>query len=397
MRVLFTSCPEPGHVHPMVPLARAFCARGDGVAWAVASEACPALRREGFEAMEAGLGKAPAIGKFFARFPQVLSVRPEERSAFTFPRLFGEVRAAPMLEDLLPLARQYNPSVIVHEVSELAGPLVAALLGVPSVAHSFGSLVPAELLLEAGERVAPLWAQHGLAVPPYAGSYEHLYIDIYPASLGGGAAESPHVPSVQPLRPEPFAMTSDEGVPEFLRRESSLPLVYVTLGTVFNKDVALLRNIVEGVRELRARIVVTVGAENEAGALGPQPENVHVARYIPHTAILPVCAAVVSHGGSGTFLSALAHGLPQVVVPQGGDQFRNAAACAQAGAGVVLPPGAVTATDVRDAARRVLDEPAFRMAAERVATEIRAMPSAASVAETVASKLSPSDQYLPRS
>ena len=37
--------------------------------------------------------------------------------------------------------------------------------------------------------------------------------------------------------------------------------------------------------------------------------------YIPQHEFLPWCDAVVAHGGSGTVLGALAHGLPLLVVP----------------------------------------------------------------------------------
>ena len=57
--------------------------------------------------------------------------------------------------------------------------------------------------------------------------------------------------------------------------------------------------------------------------LGSLPGNVHVSRVIPQSLLLPRCSAVVSHGGSGTLLAALAHGLPQVCLPQAADQLRH--------------------------------------------------------------------------
>ncbi|MGH3451936.1 MAG: glycosyltransferase [Haloechinothrix sp.] len=43
--------------------------------------------------------------------------------------------------------------------------------------------------------------------------------------------------------------------------------------------------------------------------------------------VLPRCDAAVSHGGSGSVMGALAHGLPQVLFPMGADQPQNAARC----------------------------------------------------------------------
>ena len=91
--------------------------------------------------------------------------------------------------------------------------------------------------------------------------------------------------------------------------------------------------------------------------------------------MLPHCAAVVSHAGSGTFLAAITRGLPQVLIPQGADQFLNAAAGEASGACIVIEPGDATVERVRDAARRLLDDPAFRAAAAHVSEEIAAMPA----------------------
>jgi UDP:flavonoid glycosyltransferase YjiC (YdhE family) len=90
---------------------------------------------------------------------------------------------------------------------------------------------------------------------------------------------------------------------------------------------------------------------------------------------------VVSHGGSGTFLGALAEGLPQLCLPQGADQFLNAAACAQSGAGLSLVPGAATPARIADAVNRLLTEPAFRERSAGLAGAIAAMPGADEVAK----------------
>ncbi len=91
--------------------------------------------------------------------------------------------------------------------------------------------------------------------------------------------------------------------------------------------------------------------------------------------MLPHASVVVSHGGSGTVLATLAHGLPQVCVPQGADQFRNGHGVERAGAGISLPPAVLTPESVADAVRALLDDPSYRAGAGRVCEEIAAMPS----------------------
>jgi calicheamicin 3'-O-methyl-rhamnosyltransferase len=88
----------------------------------------------------------------------------------------------------------------------------------------------------------------------------------------------------------------------------------------------------------------------------------------------------VSHAGSGTVLGALAVGIPQLCLPQGADQFLNAAAVAAAGAGIALMPGEATADAVRQAVVRLLADDSFRTACNRVSASIASMPSPEEVA-----------------
>jgi UDP:flavonoid glycosyltransferase YjiC (YdhE family) len=84
---------------------------------------------------------------------------------------------------------------------------------------------------------------------------------------------------------------------------------------------------------------------------------------------------VVSHGGSGSVLGALAHGRPMVVLPMGADQPLNAARITALGVGRSLDAIAATPDDVREAASSVLADASCRESAGRVADEIAALPS----------------------
>ena len=384
MRILFTATSGWGHIHPMVPLARAFVDRGDEVVWATGAEVCKRLEREGFQTAVAGLDEREAMAEFYRRFPEVQSLPPIQRGDFTFPRLFVNVRFGAMQAALAALVATFPPELVVCEAAELAGHLQAALLGVASVTHSFGALLPEPRVAAAAAEVAPLWRERGLAPRPYGGMYQRCYLDIYPPSLQPG--DRPHVPKTQPLRPGSFATAGDEPLPGWLTSPAALPLVYVTFGTVFSNEQAL-SNIVEAVRELPVRVVVTVGPKSDPAAMGAQPDHVHVARYIPQDQLLSHCAVVISHGGSGTFLAALAAAIPQLCVPQGADQFLNAAACERSGAGLVLQPGTVSVDSVRQAVRRLLTDGAFQAAAARVGAEIAAMPTQGEVAERLHAEL----------
>jgi UDP:flavonoid glycosyltransferase YjiC (YdhE family) len=375
MRVLFVSTFGHGHVFPLVPLALACQDAGHEVLWATNGPAVSLVELAGIRCVEAGLSGEALATTVNDLHAQAGQLAPQDRAAFMYPTMFGETLTPPMAADLLPLAREFQPDLLVHEQGELASPLVAELLGVPSLTHSFGGAVPAAFVAEAGQRLAGLWQEHGLTQPPYVGCFQAPYLNICPPSVQ--TVSLAHIPVVQPLRPISW---SGHGA-TFEPSDDARPLVYVTLGTVASNP-GVLRNALAGLASLDVQVLVTVGPMGDPDALGPQPAHVRVERFVPQTLVLPHASVVVSHGGSGTFLGALTHGLPQVCLPQAADQFRNAAGAVQSGAGIALPPAQVTSEAITNAVRKALDEPGFRTAAALVGQEIAGMPSPAEVVAT---------------
>ena len=376
MRVLFTTTSGRGHFQPMLPLARALAHAGHDVRWAAAEQACVTLRDRGFDAVPAGVFDI-VPSPLRSPPPAIAALPPAERPDHLFALIFGPRRAEPMLADLVPIVESWEPHVLVCEQAELAGPIVAASHGVPNVTHAFGRLLPAARVARARDSMADLWRAQGLEPRPYGGTYDHLYVDIYPPSLQTG--DIAHLGAVQLVRPaDPIA---PDGTAE--------PLVYVTLGTVFNDDLALFLVAVEAARELGIRVVATLGPGNDPAVLGPQPSHVTVEQFIPQSELLPACAAVVSHAGSGTFLAALAAGVPQVLLPQAADQFLNAEAGEEGGVAIAVPRADASVARVREALERVVGDKTFRRAAERLRAEITAMPAPEAVAAELERRYAP--------
>ena len=160
--------------------------------------------------------------------------------------------------------------------------------------------------------------------------------------------------------------------------------MYFTLGTGFNLESGdLFERVLAGLGELPVQVVATVGSELDPAALGSPPPNVRLQRYVPQSEILAHASAVVCHGGSGSVLGALAHGIPLVLLPMGADQPQNAERCAALGAGRVLDVVALTPEDVREAVSAVLSEPSYRDAAERLRDELAGLPGAEHAAALV--------------
>jgi UDP:flavonoid glycosyltransferase YjiC (YdhE family) len=82
--------------------------------------------------------------------------------------------------------------------------------------------------------------------------------------------------------------------------------------------------------------------------------------------------SVLCHGGSGSVIGALSAGLPLVVTPIGADQSDNARAVDALGAGIAIDTPDAEA--ISAALHKVLTDPTYRAAAQKVASEIAAQP-----------------------
>jgi UDP:flavonoid glycosyltransferase YjiC (YdhE family) len=379
VRVLFTATPGYGHVFPMIPLAKAFLAAGHEVRWVTSADLCPVVAGAGLDVTAAGLAGDRLQALEQNLLPRRNALPPDQRAEFMFPARFGEGLAPAMLPELLAIAREWRPDLVVHEHGELAAPLVGRLVGARIVTHAFGGGIPAAFVAEAGERVRALWSEHGLDLPPHAGCYADGFLDICPAAVQSVPID--HVPNRMALRPVAYSGQDTSWEPP----PGDDPLVYLTLGTVHVQQ-PLLALALESLADLDLRVLVALGPEGDQEVLGPHPSNVTLSTWVPQAQVLPHCAVVVSHAGSGTFLGALAAGVPQLCLPQAADQFRNAAGGVRAGAALWLPPDQVSGPAVVTAVQRLLVEPSFRTAAAGVADDVGRMPSPADVVALLVSR-----------
>ncbi|GAA3252476.1 glycosyltransferase [Dactylosporangium siamense] len=294
--------------------------------------------------------------------------------------------------DLVPLAVDWKPDLVVSEDTELSGPVAAAVTGARHVVHGIGIMPPIQLWGALGPILDDLFAQFGTSGDHRAATY----LELCPPSLrrAAGSVAGPATgsaperiwPDAVPLRPVAGTPGPGERLPDAVDALPFERTVHVTLGTVFHDNRNVLHTAIAALSALSAlpvNVVATVGPDVDPAGFGRQPAHVLLAPYLPHTLLLPRCAAVVSQGGAGIMFGAFTNGLPHLVLPQGGDQFMNAEAIELAGAGLALHPAEVTGATVTDGVTRLLEEDSFATAAAAVRAELAAMPDAATVLNTL--------------
>ena len=364
MRWLFTSFPAYGHFHPMAPLALAAREAGHDVLVASGPDLARWAESCGLEASSVGLEQADALRAAQSRHPGDWSAH-----------MFTDVWVGSALPDLLVLSASWRPELVVHEELEYAGVLLAAILGIPCVTHSWHEPVwPSEARRRARQLLTPVWAEH-LPERPVRTSGE-MYLDACPAPLQSD--EIAEIEGVFPVRPVPFDGPTVDA-PAWLA-DLPRPAVYVTLGTVpvFSTP-ERLRLIVEAVAPTVGAVVVTTGP-NPVEALGDIAPNVRATPYLPQSLLLDRVDLLISQGGAGGTLGALLHGLPHLVLPLGRQsQLRLARSIEHAGAGLSLDPGAQDQASIRAATTELLQNPTFKAAATRLGRELHNRPSPAEV------------------
>jgi UDP:flavonoid glycosyltransferase YjiC (YdhE family) len=375
VRVLFASTRGAGHFNPLVPFIEACIRGGHEVLVAGPPPLAETVARAGYRFWPGEVPPDDELGEIWGRVP---AASYEEAERLVVGEIFGRLNVAAMLPCLRAACEEWRPDLILREPAEFASAVAGADHGIPHARVAISLAASEEQNLSIAGPVLDErrpGAAESIRTSPY--------LTLFPASLEDPQGSRP--PVTHRFR-DPAARPASEPLPDWWPGDAG-PLVYVSFGSVIGSmPIAgrIFAAVLEAVAELPARVLLTIGNETDAGALGPAPANVHVERWVPQAQVSGHASAVVCHGGSGTTLGALAAGLPLVVVPLFADQPENARRVAATGAGVAVGPGdeaprepirsTIDTGALRAAIQAVLADPAYRDAARRLAEEMRALP-----------------------
>lgn len=365
MRFLFCSFTSPGYLFPMLGLALELRRRGHRVAFVSGGEAQGSLDAVEVERIPRG----PADGRSF----QVAAWGNPVATAVDVKHIeHGIARFAP---DILVAHQLGQGAIIVREREQI--PLaVMGLFSYPWPVRGPHATGAAARL--AGNRRWRLEdnlrtlneARALFRLPPVpAGSPDHpLLGDLFllrtvPALEPELELLPPGVHAVGACLWEPAG--DDEAAWGELRArfvEADAPLLYVQPGRTFGEP-GFWPQLLEAVAGEPLQVVATVGRMDEP--VGAVPANVVADPHVPHGPALRCARAAVTAPTTSVALACLAHGVPGVAVPTGAETPDNAEKLAELGCAVRLPARGLTADGLRNAIRRVLDDPSLRQSCER--------------------------------
>jgi UDP:flavonoid glycosyltransferase YjiC (YdhE family) len=402
VRFLFTTFEGGGHVPPALLVARRLKARGHDVLFVsdVANQAQAEAAGLPFTAWRTApnrktLGASDdPLDDWRARWPPAV-VRAVCEAVITGP-------AAAYAADTLALIDRFQPEAVVSNELLFGAMAAAETRGVPLALLTanvwcfptredvppFGpGFPPARSVFQQGRdrttrRMVGRWydvglpglnaARRGLGLRPLGATLEQLMTaDV--VILGASGAFDYGV--TEPPRPfayaGPLAEAPDwaKGGEDASLLDAEQPNVLVSFSTAYQRQERVLARTIRALADLPVRGIVTLGPALSSGSL-PRAANVTVVARADHDVLVPKCRLIVCHGGHGTVMRPLMHGVPVVCIPSGRDQPENAQRIASAGAGVRLPRNA-SANRIRAAVTRVLAEPGFAVAARGLGDAIR--------------------------
>jgi len=369
VRVLFSVRPFYSHFASVAPIALALKDAGEEVLIASGASLRSTVDATGLAFVTAGFDAS--YGPDAAHLPRGVD--------WDFHRSGIGIK----VKDLLQVAKSWAPDVVVRDQSDFAGVIVSEHLAIPYATVGLGLLTPKSWWRRVlGNELDAVRMAYSVPPDPSSARLDpFLYLDRTPPSFQWD--QRALVPPITSIRP----ISLDNAWPgPSTRRLDALtgrPTVYVTLGTVYNCHAATMRELLAGLAALPVNVVCTVGPNQDPEAFAGLGGDAWVEAYIPQSAILPYCQAIVCHGGFSSIMGAFAHGVPAIIVPLGSDHGANAVRCETLGVGLTITRSDVNRS-LAVSVERIISESRFRKAVAGLQDEICRLPGSSHAAKLVA-------------
>lgn len=93
-------------------------------------------------------------------------------------------------------------------------------------------------------------------------------------------------------------------------------VIYASMGTIFNKEVELLKLIIDALGCLPVRSIVSIGSTISQLDIGMIPPNVTVVDFVDQESVLAEAIFFISRGGMASIHEAIASETPLIVIPE---------------------------------------------------------------------------------
>lgn len=259
-----------------------------------------------------------------------------------------------VLDHVVDLLRIEAPDVIIHSHLAPWGKLVASILDLPGVCLYSTFVLAPDLMLpflrkktsggtdfsnillahKTNKKIAQCYDRYDVIPVP---DIWQMYVNSEPLNIS--FILPPFQPHHELLEDPCFHV----GYPtEMYEDLTDRKLIYVSLGTVFNKEVDQMKAILGALSSVTSEVVISAGASK-----GPLDEindnpNIRIETFTDQVDVLRRSRLFISHGGMASVQEAVYHLTPLIVIPKIPEQELTAERVEQLGIGVHLPEQALT-------------------------------------------------------
>jgi MGT family glycosyltransferase len=391
-KAVLLSLPSHGHINPTLPLVAELVRRGATIIYYATAPFRAKIEAAGalFRAYEFNddLDPSQDLGGPFG-----LMARTIEASEQILPRLLADLRSD-------------QPDYLLTDSMAVWGNLVAQKLKLPTInlysTFALSQAVMGELQRSKGPK-PPL--KDTLAGIPLLGRYFQVarrinrqYAVKTPGLIGFFVNQQALNIVFTSREFQPAVASFDERFvfvgPSVAARHEQVefpwaqlgagPLIYISLGTIFNNVADFYRACFLAFADQPCHVVIAIGTSVDESALGAPPANFTVRRYVPQLEVLERAALFITHGGMNSVSEALLEGVPLLVVPQIGDQFFVAQQVAALNVGRSLAMAQVTPARLRELAAQILADPQVQPAARQLGASLKAAGGYQKAADVIA-------------
>ena len=379
-RALVVITPAEGHVNPSLGLITELVKFGEDVVYVCIEEYRSRIEQTGAKVMT-----YPFAEDAFSHEPTLKPL------AYRHPYQFIHMVTCGIIPRMIPevlrlIEHETFDYLIYDSLMGWGGRILAEKLGIPAVCTiaSFASVEPAsieseedidtqelyEAIINTAREIAATYKVSLPAVEEMMAHNAQLNI-VYTSRFFQPRAEELH---------DRFLFTGSsiiprKDAPEFpfhLLRERHNETVYISMGTILNKNLEFYKLCFDALKDQPVNVVLSSGKYTDITSIKEMiPDNFIVKPYVDQIEILQHADVFVTHAGMNSVSEALYFDVPLVMIPMTSDQPFVAGRVKELGAGMVLDQHHLSPIQLQDAIMEVLHNSIYREQAHLIGKSLR--------------------------
>jgi len=414
-KIIFLIEPAEGHFNPFIPIIKNLLARKHDIICITGSQFKERVENLGVRFLPIPEQWDPGKQEVYEFFPALKDKKGLPQLKFYLKHiLFDQI--PDVLDALKSVLVDFPADVVISDTFMLAGNWITELGGPPSVRLSVvplslpaKNIAPFGLGLLPGTSVLTCWRNNFLRfifekllfkdVQSHANHIrKQVGLPIYDQSFFIKGYQIPSLvlhtstplfeysrndtaKNFQYIGPIPVKPNADYSMPDWWSTiDKNLPIILINQGTVSKNPDNLIYPAIKALKDEPVTVLIIPAKKEDINNL---PDNMHAEAYMPFGNLFPHIDIMISNGGMGGTQNALAHGIPLIIAGATEDKMEVAARVEYSGAGINLRKQTPSASDIKKAVQRILNNSEFKQKAKELQADYANYDSVSLAVESI--------------